>query len=86
MWSHDCTGIRLMWSHDCTGIRLMWSQALFAVCCFDFVLTLLLQLRREGRIKDVGDVVKRGQRVKVKVLSVTGSNIRLSMKVTGHLC
>ena len=59
----------------------MWSHALFAVCCFDFVLTLLLQLRREGRIKDVGDVVKRGQRVKVKVLSVTGSNIRLSMKV-----
>ena len=39
------------------------------------------QLRREGRIKEVGEVVKRGQRVKVKVLSITGSKMSLSMKV-----
>lgn len=39
------------------------------------------QLRREGRIKEVSEVVKRGQRVKVKVLSITGSKLSLSMKV-----
>lgn len=42
---------------------------------------LIAQLRAEGRVKDVGDVVKRGQKVKVKVLSVTGSKLSLSMKV-----
>ena len=40
------------------------------------------QLRREGRIKDVSEVIKRGQRVKVKVLSITGSKMSLSMKVS----
>ena len=40
------------------------------------------QLRREGRIKEVSEVVKRGQRVKVKVLSITGSKLSLSMKVS----
>lgn len=40
------------------------------------------QLRREGRVKDVNDVVRRGQKVKVKVLSITGSKISLSMKVS----
>ena len=44
-------------------------------------LNLIAQLRAEGRVKDVGDVVKRGQKVKVKVLSVTGSKLSLSMKV-----
>ena len=39
------------------------------------------QLRREGRIKDVTEVVRRGQKVKVKVLSITGSKMSLSMKV-----
>ena len=39
------------------------------------------QLRREGRIKEVSEVVRRGQRVKVKVLSITGSKMSLSMKV-----
>ena len=39
------------------------------------------QLRREGRVKEVGEVVKRGQRVKIKVLSITGSKMSLSMKV-----
>ena len=39
------------------------------------------QLRREGRVKDVSEVVKRGDRIKVKVLSITGSKISLSMKV-----
>ncbi|XP_040074581.1 ATP-dependent RNA helicase DHX8 [Ixodes scapularis] len=38
------------------------------------------QLRREGRITNVGDVVARGQRVKVKVLSFTGQKTSLSMK------
>ncbi len=38
------------------------------------------QLRREGRIKDVTEVVRRGQKVKVKVLSITGSKMSLSMK------
>ena len=40
------------------------------------------QLRREGRIKEVSEAVKRGQRVKVKVLSITGSKMSLSMKVS----
>ena len=40
------------------------------------------QLRREGRVKEVSDVVSRGQRVKVKVLSITGNKISLSMKVS----
>lgn len=39
------------------------------------------QLRREGRVKEVTDVVKRGDKVKVKVLSITGSKLSLSMKV-----
>lgn len=39
------------------------------------------QLRKEGRVKDVSDVVRRAQRVKVKVLGITGSKISLSMKV-----
>ena len=43
------------------------------------------QLRRDGRIKDVNDVVKRGDKVKVKVLSITGSKLSLSMKVSNHL-
>lgn len=41
---------------------------------------LYLQLRREGRVADVNDVVSRGQKVKVKVLAVSGTKIRLSMK------
>ncbi|KAL2078112.1 hypothetical protein ACEWY4_025797 [Coilia grayii] len=38
------------------------------------------ELRREGRVANVGDVVSKGQRVKVKVLSFTGSKTSLSMK------
>lgn len=41
----------------------------------------LFQLRREGRVNDVKDVVTRGQNVKVKVLSIVGKKISLSMKV-----
>ena len=41
----------------------------------------LFQLRREGRVNDVKDVVTRGQSVKVKVLSIVGKKISLSMKV-----
>ncbi|OTF76478.1 ATP-dependent RNA helicase DHX8-like protein, partial [Euroglyphus maynei] len=38
------------------------------------------QLRREGRVNDVNEVVNRGQHVKVKVLSFTGQRTSLSMK------
>lgn len=38
------------------------------------------QLRREGRVNDVNEVVQRGQRVKVKVLSFTGQRTSLSLK------
>ncbi|XP_061611126.1 ATP-dependent RNA helicase DHX8-like isoform X2 [Phyllopteryx taeniolatus] len=38
------------------------------------------ELRKEGRIADVSTVVSRGQKVKVKVLSVTGTKASLSMK------
>lgn len=44
------------------------------------------QLRREGRIKDVTEVVARGDKVKVKVLSITGSKVSLSMKVYTFRC
>lgn len=38
------------------------------------------QIRREGRVTDVTDVVSRGQNVFVKVLSFTGDKTSLSMK------
>lgn len=38
------------------------------------------QLRKEGRVTNVGDVVARGQRVMVKVLSFTGQKTSLSIK------
>ncbi|XP_019857665.1 PREDICTED: ATP-dependent RNA helicase DHX8-like [Amphimedon queenslandica] len=38
------------------------------------------QLRQEGRVREVSDVVKRGQKVKVKVLSITGNKMSLSIK------
>ncbi|XP_071446901.1 ATP-dependent RNA helicase DHX8 [Hetaerina americana] len=38
------------------------------------------QLRREGRVTNVADVVARGQRVRVKVLSLAGQKVSLSMK------
>lgn len=38
------------------------------------------QLRREGRVSQVSDVISRGQAAKVKVLSFTGQKISLSMK------
>lgn len=38
------------------------------------------QLRREGRVANVSDVVQRGEKVVVKVLSMTGSKISLSIK------
>ena len=42
-------------------------------------------LRREGRVSNVSDVVKRGDKVRVKVLSITGSKMGLSMKVSFSL-
>ncbi|KAL0984209.1 hypothetical protein UPYG_G00138520 [Umbra pygmaea] len=38
------------------------------------------ELRREGRVANVADVVQKGQKVKIKVLSFTGSKTSLSMK------
>ncbi|RWS25016.1 RNA helicase-like protein [Leptotrombidium deliense] len=38
------------------------------------------QLRREGRVANVSDVVSRGQRIKVKVLSFAGQKTSLSLK------
>lgn len=42
------------------------------------------QLRREGRVTVVSDVVQRHQAVKVKVLSFNGQRISLSIKVALH--
>lgn len=39
------------------------------------------ELRKEGRIADVSTVVSRAQKVRVKVLSMTGTKASLSMKV-----
>ncbi|KAG8223933.1 hypothetical protein J437_LFUL003741, partial [Ladona fulva] len=38
------------------------------------------QLRREGRVTNVADVVARGQKVRIKVLSLAGQKVSLSMK------
>jgi ATP-dependent RNA helicase DHX8/PRP22 len=38
------------------------------------------QLRQEGRVGDVNEVVTRGQKIKVKVISITGAKMSLSMK------
>lgn len=38
------------------------------------------QLRNEGRVANVSDVVKRGDHVKVKVLSISGTKLSLSIK------
>lgn len=38
------------------------------------------QLRKEGRVTNVSDVIDKGQKVKVKVLSITGQKISLAMK------
>lgn len=44
------------------------------------------ELRKEGRIANIADVVSRGQKVKAKVLSFTGSKASLSMKVSRVSC
>uniref|UniRef100_UPI00358F02B1 ATP-dependent RNA helicase DHX8 isoform X2 n=1 Tax=Myxine glutinosa TaxID=7769 RepID=UPI00358F02B1 len=38
------------------------------------------EIRREGRVASVADIVSKGQRVKIKVLSFTGTKTSLSMK------
>lgn len=72
-----------------------WSEGLVGVImcnisrpsvCFTYRkrwegLVHISELRREGRVANVADVVSKGQRVKVKVLSFTGSKTSLSMKV-----
>lgn len=40
------------------------------------------ELRKEGRVADVADVVTKSQKVLVKVLSVTGTKASLSMKAS----
>lgn len=52
------------------GIRKRWEG-----------LVHISQLRREGRVGNVSDVVQRGQKVKIKVLSFTGQKTSLSIKV-----
>ena len=39
------------------------------------------QLHSQDRVTEVSDIVHRGQRVKVKVLSITGNKMSLSIKV-----
>ena len=39
------------------------------------------ELRAEGRVGQVSDVVQRGQQIYVKVLSINGAKTSLSMKV-----
>jgi ATP-dependent RNA helicase DHX8/PRP22 len=43
------------------------------------------QLRSEGRVTDVNEVVSRGDSVKIKVMSITGSKVSLSMKEVDQL-
>jgi ATP-dependent RNA helicase DHX8/PRP22 len=43
------------------------------------------QLRAEGRVSDVNEVVARGNSVKVKVVSITGQKVSLSMKEVDQL-
>ncbi|KAL7020257.1 hypothetical protein ACKWTF_011444 [Chironomus riparius] len=43
------------------------------------------QLRSEGRVSDVNEVVSRGNNVKVKVMSITGQKVSLSMKEADQL-
>lgn len=43
------------------------------------------QLRSEGRVSDVNEVVARGDTVKVKVVSITGQKVSLSMKEVDQL-
>ena len=57
-------------SLDCVCLRKRWEG-----------LVHISELRREGRVANVADVVTKGQRVKIKVLSFTGSKTSLSMKV-----
>jgi ATP-dependent RNA helicase DHX8/PRP22 len=59
------------------GIRKRWEG-----------LVHISQLRKEGRVTETSEVVQRGQKVKVKVLTFTGQKVSLSMKevdqVTGE--
>ncbi|XP_049866701.1 ATP-dependent RNA helicase DHX8 [Pectinophora gossypiella] len=51
------------------GVRKRWEG-----------LVHISQLRSEGRVTNVAEVVSRGDKVKVKVLSVTGQKVSLTMK------
>ena len=62
---------------------LLCSKHFIWICVlYYFVILCVLQLRSEGRVANVGDVVKRGDHVKVKVLSIQGTKLSLSMKVS----
>lgn len=43
------------------------------------------QLRAEGRVSDVNEVVSKGDNVKIKVISITGTKVSLSMKEVDQL-
>lgn len=66
---------KLKWSWREIFERLVFNLSTY-IHRFGFI-----QLRREGRVNDVNDVVAKGQNVKVKVLSMVGKKISLSMKV-----
>ena len=56
----------------------------WSILCWSALL-MFTQLCREGQVAKVSDVVHRGQKVMVKVLSMAGSKISLSMKVSAFL-
>lgn len=72
----DSEVVALIHKNSCTWIGLYYGWLLCQ---------LFPKLRREGRVANVSDVVHRGQKVMVKVLSMAGSKISLSMKVNS-LC
>ncbi|KAL4714112.1 hypothetical protein ACJJTC_008466 [Scirpophaga incertulas] len=51
------------------GVRKRWEG-----------LVHISQLRAEGRVTNVSDVVSRGDQVKIKILSITGQKVSLTMK------
>lgn len=88
MWSVCCVhevAYKLWWQNISTLVISKWVKStvlLFSSCRKRWEgLVHISELRREGRVANVADVVSKGQRVKIKVLSFTGSKTSLSMKV-----
>ena len=88
--STPATRIQTIITHA-THIQLLFLNAIFLYQFGCFVqleglrkrhegLVHVSHLRREGRVSDVSEVVSKGQRVKIKVLSITGTRMSLSIK------